>query len=461
MTRTRREFLREIGCGALGAAAALTGARDLMVTNALAAAAAPTDYKALVCVFLFGGNDGNSVVVPLDDYAGYAAVRGPLAIPQDQLLPVNPPSEGRPFGLHPSLGRLHALWQGGKLALVANVGPLVAPLTQETYRNNPALRPYQLFSHSDQQQAWQTSYAAGPLPTGWGGRLADLLAGVNSGFPAVASLGAMTVFSAGAETSPIAVPPAPTPLNRALMLKREGDMKEGSAFRQILALSQSEDSPLLVREGADVTSRAIANALALGVDPAIATAFPASSLGNQLKQAAKLIKLAPQLGLRRQVFFCSIGGFDTHANQGAATGTQAGLLAAVSAAMGAFYDATVELGVAAQVTSFTLSDFGRTYKPAGAGGAAGSDHAWGAHHVVLGDAVNGGNFYGDFPTLAPGGPDDSDAGPNARGRWIPTTAVDQMGATLGTWFGIGAADLPTAFPNIGRFATSNLGFMAA
>jgi uncharacterized protein (DUF1501 family) len=169
--------------------------------------------------------------------------------------------------------------------------------------------------------------------------------------------------------------------------------------------------------------------------------------------------LRSPLGLTRQIFFCSLGGFDTHSAQGATSGTQAGLLDTVSEAMGAFYDATVELGLASQVTTFTLSDFSRTLKPAGTGGAAGSDHAWGSHHVVMGDAVAGGDFYGDFPTLALNGPDDADSGASARGRWIPTTAVDQYAATLALWFGVSPTDLPTVLPNIGRFATPNLGFM--
>ncbi|HMH50147.1 MAG TPA: DUF1501 domain-containing protein [Candidatus Acidoferrum sp.] len=459
MTSTRRDFLRQIGCGALTATAALTGARDLFVMNALAAAAGPSDYKALVCVFLFGGNDTNNVVVPVDDYASYSAARGNLAVPSAQLLTISVPSAGATFGLHPNLTRLRALWQAHRLAVVANVGPLVAPTTRTQYLNKTVPRPYQLFSHSDQQAAWQSGSATGTLPTGWGGRIADVIQASPNGFPTVATLGNLTLFSLGTKTSPVSVPSAPTPLPQALALQRSGDSAANSAFRQLLNQGAEQGSPLLVQAAADVGLQLLANGQALTADPPIATVFPNTTLGNQLKQAAKLMALRTQLGLTRQIFFCSLGGFDTHVSQGVTSGSQPDLLTQVSQAIGAFYDATVELGIASQVTTFTLSDFSRTLKPAGSGGAAGSDHAWGAHHFVIGDAVAGGDFYGTFPTLALNGPNDSDNGSGARGRWIPTTAADQFGATLALWLGVSPTDLPTVFPNIGRFATPNLGFM--
>ena len=459
MTTTRRDFLREIGCGALTMTAALTGARELFVMNGLAAAAGPTDYKALVCVFLFGGNDANNTVIPVDDYASYSAARGNLAVPSAQLLTISVPSAGATFGLHPNLPRLRALWQAHRLAVVANVGPLVAPTTRTQYLTKTVPRPYQLFSHSDQQSAWQSGSATGALPTGWGGRIADVIQVSPSGFPTVASLGGLTLFSLGTKTNPVSVPPAPTALPQALALQRSGDSAASSAFRQLLNQGAAESSPLLVQAAADVGLQLLANGQALTADPPIATVFPNTNLGNQLKQAAKLIALHAPLGLSRQIFFCSLGGFDTHVSQGVTSGSQPDLLTQLNAAMGAFYDATVELGVASQVTTFTMSDFSRTLKPAGSGGAAGSDHAWGSHHFVIGDAVAGGNFYGAFPVLALNGPNDSDNGSGARGRWIPTTAVDQFGATLALWFGVAPSDLPIVFPNIGRFATPNLGFM--
>jgi uncharacterized protein (DUF1501 family) len=195
----------------------------------------------------------------------------------------------------------------------------------------------------------------------------------------------------------------------------------------------------------------------------LATAFPNTTLGNQLKQVAKVVKFnstSPALGLNRQIFFCQLGGFDTHQDQAS---TQSSLLAQVSQAIRAFYDATLELGLEQQITTFTLSDFGRTFQPAGSGAAAGSDHAWGNHHLVVGGAVRGGDFYGGygpngtvFPVLELSGPSDTDN----RGRWIPTTSVEQYAATLASWFGVSPADIPIVFPNIDRFENSNLGFMS-
>jgi uncharacterized protein (DUF1501 family) len=459
MPKSRRDFLREIGCGALTAAAIAAGARDLMAINALAEAAAPADYKALVCIFLFGGNDSNNMVVPVDGYASYAAARGVLAIPPDDLLPIGVPSHGATFGLHPSLARLQTLWQVGHVAVVANVGPLVAPITRAEYQAKTVPRPYQLFSHSDQQNVWQSAYASGPASTGWGGRLADLVPAWPSGFPTVATISGLTLFTLGARTSPVSLPPAPTQLNRALTFQRPGDSDANSAFRQVLAAGAADTAPLLVQEAADVGLRLLANAQALGTDPPLTTTFPNTSLGNQLRQAAKLMALSGALGLKRQIFFASLGGFDTHSNQGVAGGTHGNLLDTVGEAMGAFFDATVELGVASQVTTFTLSDFNRTLTPAGTGGGAGSDHAWGSHQLVMGGAVTGGDFYGVFPTLALDGPDDADRGDGARGRWIPTIAVDQLAATLALWFGVSPSDLPMVCPNLGNFATPNLGFL--
>jgi uncharacterized protein (DUF1501 family) len=199
---------------------------------------------------------------------------------------------------------------------------------------------------------------------------------------------------------------------------------------------------------------AIANSKLLATLPTLQTVFPATSLGNQLKEVAQLIKVnQTTLGLSRQLFFCSLGGFDTHSNQPT---TQASLLGQLGNAMAAFDAATIELGVGQSVTTFTLSDFARTFVP---NGNTGTDHAWGGHHFVMGGAVRGGDFYGTYPTLAPNGPDDTDAGTSARGRWIPTTAVDEYAATLATWYGLGGADIPAVFPNLGRFRTPNLGFV--
>jgi len=423
-------------------------------------------YKALVCIFLGGGNDGNNLVVPLSttDYAAYSSVRATsgLAIAQASLLPITPPSIGNPFGLHPNLVELQGLWSDQKLAIVCNVGPLVEPLTKQEYQGNGP-RPYQLFSHSDQIAQWQTARADATSPTGWGGRTADVFGLTQSAVPMITAL-AGGVFTRGQITSPLSIAPAPTSLSQVLVLTGFGTANDELARKNSMNYLRTIDrEATLVAASSDITQQALDVGQAFSVDPQLTTVFPNTTLGNQLKQVAKVIKLnqtSSMLGLNRQIFFCSLGGFDTHQNQ---VGTQASLLTQVSQAMKAFYDCTIELGVAAQVTTFTLSDFGRTFQPAGTGAAVvGSDHAWGNHHFVMGGAVRGGDFYGVpgpngtvFPTLQLNGPNDADT----RGRWIPTASVEQYAATLASWYGVSATDIPTVFPLIGNFASPDLGFM--
>jgi uncharacterized protein (DUF1501 family) len=420
-------------------------------------------YKALVCVFLAGGNDGNNMVIPADNtgYAAYSSVRsGPgLAIAQGSLLPVVPKSIGVTFGLHPSLAAIHPLFDSGNLAVVCNVGPLVEAITKEDYLSG-APRPYQLFSHSDQIAQWQTSISTGPSGTGWGGRVADSF-GPDTGLPMVTAL-AGGAFTRGVITSPLSVAAAPTPLNQLLSLSGFGTNAAEQARRQAMNFLQTIDreSPL-VRTHQDIAAKAAALAQALNVDPVLNTVFPNTSLGNQLKQIAKLIRFNQTSAspLSRQIFFCSLGGFDTHQGQVA---TQSTLLTQVAQAMKAFYDSTVEMNIAPDVTTFTLSDFGRTFQPAGSGGIVGSDHAWGNHHLVMGGSVFGGDFYGVpgkngtvFPTLQLSGPDDTDV----RGRWIPTSSVDQYGATLARWFDVNGSDIMKIFPQLGHFSPANLSFL--
>jgi len=468
---TRRDFLRRSGCTAASVAAIATGLDRLGLVNVLAA---PTDYRALVCVFMSGGNDSNNMIIPLDaGYAPYQAVRQPagLAIAQAALEPtaVLPPSLAVRFGFHPSLGpaavgaqSLHGLFAAGRVAVVANVGPLVEPLNRTQYQGS-GRKPYQLFSHSDQVTQWQTAYSSTRGQTGWGGRIADEVVSLNggNGFPVVTSIAGTQVFNVGAQTRALGV--GTGALNQVLVLNGFNTSAEATARRNSFDYLRTLDRTFnLVATSEDMTSQAINIGAALSQDPAITTVFPNDGLGNQLRQVAKIIKLnleSPALGLNRQIFFVSIGGFDTHT--GELVGQQ-NLLRDLCDAMAAFYNATVELGVSDRVTTFTLSDFGRTLSPSGSAGDVGTDHGWGSHHFVMGGAVRGGNFYGVagpngsiFPTLQLGGPNDTDN----RGRWIPTAAVDQYGATLASWFGVAPGDLSTVFPNIGRFTTNNLGFM--
>lgn len=454
---TRRALLKQAGMGLLGRAALVSGFDRFSLVSALAAPIAPTDYKALVCIFMFGGNDSNNTVISLDNFTPYTTSRGLLAFTQAQLAATAITTKtNQHYALHPSMTSLAPLFnQSGNapLAILANVGTLKAPTTKMTYQQGTS-RPYQLFSHSDQQNQWQTSVSSNDTPFGWGGRIADQTQDAATGFPTVSSLAGVSVFSAGQATQPIALSPAPTPLNNALLLRHSD-----TAFAQILGYDNSPTSPALVSAADTITLNAVNSSSLLSSNPTIATAFPATGLGNQLLQVAKLIKLSSTLGLKRQIFFCSIGGFDTHTVQIA---TQATILQQLSDAMAAFYNATKELNVSSNVTTFTLSDFSRTFVPAGSASATvGSDHAWGGHHFVMGDSVVGGNVYGQFPDLVVGGNFDTDVGTGARGRWIPGTAVDQYASTLATWYGLTTSDLGIVFPNIanGVFPTGNLGFM--
>jgi len=449
-------------CGALGAAAFSAGLQRFGMINALAQAqnVAATDYRALVCIFLFGGNDGNNMIVPYDGYADYARVRGTagtsgsIALAQSDLLQIAPPSgQGIKYGLHPNLPELQGLFNSGKLAAMCNVGTLVQPVTRAQFLQNGA-RPYNLFSHSDQQAQWQTSISASPSATGWAGRTADRTRSLNgtASFPMIVSVAGASVFTNGVQTYPIALTPGQTFGLQGYDQKSTNSIV-AARYNAVQQLLTSDRDASLIDGASNLSSQAIGNSEVLNAAfksaATLQTVFPNTGLGNQMKQIAQIIATRNSLGLKRQIFFCSLGGFDTHNNE---LPTHVNLYTQLSKAMKSFYDATVELGVAGNITTFTQSDFGRTFKPAAGGG---SDHAWGSHHLVMGDSVRGGDFYGTYPTLALAGPNDS----GSEGRWIPTASVDQYAATLATWYGLAASDLPTVFPSIGRFATSNLGFM--
>lgn len=443
---SRRELIR-LGTASVGTLAL----RQFGLMPALAQNA--SDYRALVCVFLFGGNDSNNSVIPTDDasYKAYQSARGVLAVPMSAMAPVTSVS-GAPYGFHTLLKELASLFSSQELAVVANVGSLVQPVTRAIYQARQAPVPMNLFSHLDQQAQWQTSVAQGSSVTGWAGRAADYIAAQkinSSSFPTVLSLSGNVLEGAGLHTQSIA-------MNAGGSLQLASFNTSAAAQARLNALTNlltTDNGVALVQAANRVMSMSIddANQLAnaLGKATPLSTKFPATSLGNQLKQVAQIIQAQSLLGMSRQIFFCSLGGFDTHTGE---LGTLNGLYPQMSQALAAFYSATQELGVADKVTTFTESDFNRTFQPTSGDG---SDHAWGGHHLVLGGAVKGGEVYGKFPTFQLGGPDDTDV----RGRWIPTTSIDQYGATLCSWFGIPDSALTTIFPNLANFGTANLGFL--
>lgn len=440
---TRRHFMR-LGAALTASALGAGGAARAQTSG---------DYKALVCIFLFGGNDGHNMVVPMGStaYAAYRAARGPLALPDGSatLLPVSTP-DGTAYGLNSGLGAVAPLWAQQKLAVLANVGTLVRPVTRAEVLAGTAALPPNLFSHSDQMLQQQAGNTGGS-GTGWGGRLADGVRARNgaSRFPASVSMAGQSLFSAGASVPSASLIPdfdlAPNGLRAwpdSAAAARRAAAQQVLAFDNGMALVQAANQ---VRQDAFTLNGLLGAAAG---NTTLATAFPGYDLAYQLRHVARIIKLRASTGMSRQVFFVGMGGFDTHASQ---NWTHWDLMRQLGESMAAFYAATVELGVAAQVTTVTQSDFGRTLQPSGTG----SDHGWGNHQLVMGGAVKGGQVYGRFPHPALGGPDDA----GSRGMLIPGTALEQVGATLALWFGVPTSELATLFPALPQFGSANLGFM--
>ena len=465
-----------MGSGATLAGALGAGSLGNLLLNARPAYAA--DYKALVCIFLYGGNDGMNMIVPSDAarHGQYAAVRAGLAIPRASLLPMG----SVPFGMHPSLSALSKVWNDGKLAPVFNLGPLFQPLTKAQFRAaapNSETVPDSLFSHSDQQTLWESGTTDSLARTGWGGRASESLGTVNP----VISVAGSARFGLSTLQTPLVLP-EPGDTFGAYGLQA-GDTWAPQLARKaaIDALyAQAQDSAL-----GDAYTAAQRNAFTMSerlgalvkVKPGDAEALPmidaafapiivngkiSTGLGNQLYQLAKLIAGNATVQGNRQLFFASMGGFDTHEGQsitGSPTeGHHARLLKQLGDAMGAFYTALKNLGLSNAVTTFTQSDFGRTFAP---NNSTGTDHAWGNQHLVMGGAVKGGATYGTYPDLVLGGA--NDVGVDAwelQGRWIPTTAVDQYAATMLGWFGASDTQLAAVLPNLRNFgAARKLGFL--
>jgi len=420
-------------------------------------------YRALVCIFMQGGNDGENTLVRFDSagYQNYAAIRtaaSGINLPQAQLLPVQPKRGGPAYGFHPALASWQELFNGGKLAVIANVGPLVQPTTRAGIVAGTARRPVDLFSHNTQEVGSQTASPLVAEGTGWGGRMADKLeaASPQTLFPVMTSIAGMRPFVSGRTSVPLSIGRFP---QFSLTSSGEKQPQGFDALRDATLnakLAQSRDNiydvvaQLYAQEG--MASASVAQPIINNAKSVAAPFFDglSSKIAQQLKNVALLIEGRAQTQMSRQVFFTQQGSYDTHDNQ---LVLHAGLLGELAAATKAFHAAMDAIGTGDAVTTFTLSDFGRSFKPASNNG---TDHGWGNYAFVMGGAVRGGDLYGTPPAQVLGAADDFD---NA-GRWIPTTSIEQYAAPLVRWMGVAEGDLPYVFPNIGAFANTNMGFMA-
>ncbi len=447
MSIDRRSFLKTASWGAL---AQLAGVSPLRSMAALAQSSSSTDYKALVCLFMRGGNDANNMIVPLNSsqFSLYTKARGPLALAQSSLRSLG--STG--YGLHSAFSNLTTAFTEGHAAFIANVGPLVQPSTVAQVKAAEVQLPDALMSHLDQQEVWETGgYLSGTGP-GWAGLTADQM---NSSYnannlPMVTLLGSATNFGLGKTTAPFTVNPGAQP-SSFWCSAGNSCYARGEAQEQLLTFNTGVNliqADQLIYESA-LKYNNFYNGV-LSDAKAFKTAFPSSNeVGPALQTVATMIQLRGEIGARRQIFLIDCGTFDTHAAQAT---SQPILFAQLDQAVSIFISAMQELGVYNDVTLFTASDFSRTLQY---NGSLGTDHAWGGHHFAVGGAVKGGKVYGEFPNLELNGPNDLDG----TGRWVPTTALSQYAATLASWFGVPAANLPSILPGLSNFSSSNVGFV--
>jgi uncharacterized protein (DUF1501 family) len=461
---TRRAFVQRMGQLGLAGAAAPWALNLAAMSEAAAQSSTANDYKALVCVFLYGGNDHYNTIVPFDDinHANYQRVRSGITLQRSALTPnalpigtgeglastVNGMAPGRQVALAPELSGLIPIFNKGELGVIFNIGTLIQPTTKAQYTAASVPLPPKLFSHNDQQSVWQSSNPEGAT-SGWGGRMGDLFLSSNgrTTFTCVNASG-NAVFMSGREAVQYQVSTAGAVAMRGLGAPLFGSQACSAALRELVTAPHTH---LMRSEYARVTSRALEAQVALssalaGIRP-LQTVFPAGTLSQQLQMVARMIASRDQLSVKRQVFFVSLGGFDLHDYL---LTQHPGLMSQLGESLKSFHAAMGELGVAQQVTTFTASDFGRTLTSNGDG----SDHGWGSHHFIMGGAVQGGRFYGRYPDVAVNGPDDV-----GQGRLLPTTGVDQLAATLATWMGVNASDLPLVVPNIGNYSVRDLGLM--
>jgi uncharacterized protein (DUF1501 family) len=446
--RTRREFLKRCcTVGACGAAAHLTRF-GLMTANAQTT----SSYKALVCIFMNGGNDANNMIVPVNtgpySYANYSQARGSLALAQGVLRPVNTKA-GAAYGLHPAFTNIQNLYNAGKAAMIFNVGTLVRPTTKQQAQQGSVTLPRNLYSHSDQTQQWQTANPTVAGGTGWGGRVTDVIAS-GTPFPAGVSVSGNSALLTGAQTGGVTIAPG----SNFGLSSFGGETAMQARFTALQQILTFDSGVQLISASSGVLRKALDSAqeinAALNGGTPVTTVFPNSGLGQQLRQVAQIMQVRNALGMDRQIFFASIGGFDNHSNL---INDQNGLLLTIDAAIGAFQSALGELGIEQNVITFTESEFNRTMN---SNGTNGSDHAWGGHHIVVGGGIKGADAYGTFPNPALQGPDDV----GNRGLWLPSTSLDQYAATMASWFGVPDAALvggtAPVFPNLINFQNAGL-----
>lgn len=462
---TRRAFM-----GSTAAASFIAGTGALgALTSERAFAADTSGYKALVCVFFKGGMDHADTILPIDQsefdllstergglLGSHGVGSGTSSRDPANILRLNPTGAnslgGRSIGLPVQMRPMVDMFNAGDMAVVGNVGPLIEPTTRATYEDRAVALPKRLFSHNDQQSTWMALAVEGER-FGWGGRFADIALASSPGADdtyASISVGSNDVFLSGENTRPINLSNGEAPELRIFRDRNfigRGAQSDLARERIKAALSRSDFSDGNVFE--QDMARTIGNAIPLGEDfaaaiemaPPMDTVFPGSRLGRQMAAVARTITIRDQLNVRRQVFFVSTGGFDTHSGQ---AGKITGLQTDIANSLGAFKQAMVAAGMWNDVTVFTASDFGRTLNDNGDG----TDHAWGAHHFVMGGGVNGGRIYGDIPS-----PDTQSAFfTRNRGRMIPTISVEQYAASLGSWFGLNRSELVEALPNLDNFS---------
>jgi len=449
---SRRNFMKRSALASVAASGWLATNTPLGLASSAKAAENSADYKALVCIFLLGGNDSFNMVIPTSTggYADYQSVRQNLAIAKDTLLPVNP-INGAPdtYGFNPALAPIHDMFNQGNIALVNNVGTLIRPVTKDDILQGQPELPSPLFSHNDQQKHWQTAWPQQNQKTGWAGRIADLKSDLNEPLPMNISLLGTNFLQTGTNSNHYSVTAQGAPLIAALT----PSLFPGNEERAALIKSLTEQSThLMERTYGQTINRA--SELASLVNTALVDAPDMSgffanqnSISDDLAMVAQMISVEQQLPQQQQIYLVGMSGWDTHDNQVTAHAT---LLNELSQAMADFNQALGSINRSNDVTTFTVSDFGRTLTSNGDG----TDHGWGGVQMVMGGAVDGGKFYGDMPDLNLGSADDL-----GDGRIIPTTSMDQYAATLAKWFGLTDIELAAAFPNLGNFASGDLGFM--